>query len=253
MLIDLTVPLHTAMPVWPGDPEVALTPAASVAADGYNLLALRLGSQSGTHVDAPYHVDDALPTLGELPLDRFTGRAVVADLRGLPAGAPITAAHLDPVADALGPGAVLLLATGWSAYWGTPAYADHPWLHPDAARRAVANGVRTVGIDAPSIDPSGTHPSGTDPSGINPSGTDPSGIDRFGTGSPGPPGPALPAHHVLAAAGAVIAENLTNLDALLRPPATDGDVVVWLLPLPLARADGSPVRAVAEIRPRGVS
>lgn len=221
MLIDLTVPLHSGMPVWPGDPEVVLTPAASVAADGYNLLALRLGSQSGTHVDAPYHVDDALPALGDLPLERFTGRAVVADVRGLGPGAPITPAHLAGVTAGLGPGTVLLLVTGWSAHWGTPAYGAHPGLDPDAARLVVAAGSLAVGIDAPSID------------------------------RPGATG--LPAHHVLAAAGAVIAENLTNLATLLLPPATDGDVTVWLLPLALARADGSPVRAVAEIRPRAVS
>ena len=216
MLVDLTQPVHTGMPVWPGDPEVVLEPAASVAAQGYNLLALRLGSQTGTHVDAPYHVDDALPALGDLPLERFTGRGVVADLRGLPSGTAITPAHLAPVADRLGPGTVLLLATGWSAHWGSPAYAGHPWLHTDAARLVVGAGTLAVGVDAPSIDPPGA------------------------TG--------LPAHHVLARAGAVIVENLTNLDALLRPPATDGHIQVWLLPLALARADGSPIRAVAEIR-----
>ena len=218
MLIDLSHPIGTGMPVWPGDPEVELTPAATVAADGYNLLAVRMGSQSGTHVDAPYHVDDTLPALADLPLERFTGRAVVADVRGLPPGPTITPARLAPVLGRLGPGCVLLLVTGWSAHWAAPAYAEHPALHPDAARAVVAAGTLAVGIDAPSID------------------------------APGAGG--LPAHHVLAAAGAVIAENLTNLEALLRAPATDGDVRVWLLPLALTRADGSPVRAVAEVTTR---
>lgn len=223
-LIDLSVPLHSGMPVWPGDPEVELTPVATVAADGYNLLALRLGSQSGTHVEAPFHVDDALPALADLPLETFTGRAVVADLRGRAARSPITAADLTPVVARLGPGVVLLLATGWSRHWGTPEYLAHPWLHPDAARLAVARGVRAVAIDAPSVDPSDGAPAGPDP---------------------------LPAHRVLARAGAVIAENLTNLAALLAPPATQRDVRVWLLPLSFARAEGSPTRAVAELRPRG--
>jgi kynurenine formamidase len=42
----------------------------------------------------------------------------------------------------------------------------------------------------------------------------------------------------------VIAENLTNLVALLEPSV--GAVLVWLMPLGLQDADGAPVRAVAQ-------
>ncbi|MFS4094222.1 hypothetical protein [Streptomyces sp. AF1A] len=41
------------MPVHPGDPEVTIGPALRAPADGVNVLRLHLGSQSGTHVDAP--------------------------------------------------------------------------------------------------------------------------------------------------------------------------------------------------------
>lgn len=217
-LLDLSHPLAGGMPVWPGDPEVCFTEAATVATHGYNLLALHLGSQSGTHVDAPFHVDDSLPTLDQLPLERFTGPALVADLRGHEGAiTPEDLVDLD-----LRPGAVLLLCTGWSRHWGTPRYAEHPWLLRATAAHIVNHGVRTVGIDAPSIDPSGPDPSGPDPSGSA--------------------RPALPAHHVLAKTGSVIAENLTNLEQLIGREAT-----IWLLPLPLAGADGSPVRALAHL------
>lgn len=204
-LVDLSHPIRAGMPVWPGDPEVVITAAATVAEHGYNLAALHLGTQTGTHVDAPFHVDDALPTLDQLPLERFCGPARVADLRGH-VGA-IGAGDLPP----MGPGDVLLLHTGTSAHWGTPRYLEHPWLGAEAARAIVAAGVRTVGIDGPSVDRPGDA--------------------------------ALPAHHVLAAAHAVLAENLTNLDAL----AAGGTATIWLFPLPLAGADGAPVRAVAVI------
>ena len=207
-LIDLSHLIRAGMPVWPGDPEVAIEPAAGIATHGYNLAKLHLGSQTGTHVDAPFHVDDALPTLDRLPLERFCGPCRLVELRG----------HLGAIGPALlppmRPGDVLLLHTGTSTRWGTPAYAEHPWLNEAAARAIVDAGVRTVGIDAPSVDRSGDA--------------------------------ALPAHHVLAAAHAVIVENLTNLAALAA--AVDGardPVTIWLLPLPLAGTDGSPVRAVA--------
>lgn len=206
-LIDLSHPIRAGMPVWPGDPEVTIEPAAAVSTHGYNLARLHLGSQTGTHVDAPFHVDDALPTLDRIPLERFCGPGRLVDLRGH-VGA-IGAAHLPPME----PGDVLLLHTGTSARWDTPGYAEHPWLDEAAARAIVAAGVRTVGIDAPSVDRPGDA--------------------------------ALPAHHVLAAAHAVIVENLTNLDALPAPDAAGEPVTVWLLPLPLAGTDGAPVRAVA--------
>jgi kynurenine formamidase len=53
----------------------------------------------------------------------------------------------------------------------------------------------------------------------------------------------LPAHRVLAAADGVIAENLTGVAALLNT----GPATVWLLPLALEHAEGSPIRAVAQL------
>ncbi|MFD0479557.1 cyclase family protein [Nonomuraea thailandensis] len=81
-LLDLSAPIETGMPVYPGDPEVSVGPALTAARDGVNVLSLHLGSHSGTHVDAPFHLDDSLPTLDELPLERFHGPAVVVDARG---------------------------------------------------------------------------------------------------------------------------------------------------------------------------
>jgi kynurenine formamidase len=218
--LDLSVPVVTGMPVYPGDPEVTVSAALRAPVDGVNVLDLHLGSQSGTHVDAPYHVDDAWPRLDELPLDRFAGLAVVADVRGLAPRSPITPRLLAPALDALAaaPGALLLLATGWSAHWGTDAYLDHPWLTPDAAGALVQAGARTVAVDALSVDPT---PRPGDPQA------------EFG----------LPAHRVLCGAGGVIAENLTGLDRLVGARAVE----VYLFPLRLPGADGAPVRAVARV------
>lgn len=230
--VDLTVPVATGMPVYPGDPEVAVGPALTVPADGVNVLRLRMGSQSGTHVDAPYHVDDAWPTLEELPLERFAGPAVVLDARGRAPGAPVGPGLLSPVRERLVPGAVLLVATGWSAHWGTPRYFHrHPWLAAATARAVVEAGVRTVGIDAPSVDRAVA------------SDAPAAATEAAGTDASDP----LPAHRILCGAGAVIAENLTGLEALLHAQEAGRPVEVSLFPLRLAAADGAPVRAVARI------
>ncbi|WP_377269894.1 cyclase family protein [Peterkaempfera sp. SMS 1(5)a] len=216
-LVDLSVPVFTGMPVYPGDPEVSMAPALRAADDGVNVLRLHLGSQSGTHVDAPYHVDDTWPTLEGLPLDLFTGPAVVADVRGLEPAAAITPDHLAAALPRLGPGVILVLCTGWAAHWETDRYAAHPWLTTEAAQAVVDTGTRTVAVDALSVDPS---------------------LEA---------GTALPAHRILCGAGAVIAENLTNLGPVAEADAAGVPVELSLFPLRLTASDGAPVRAVARL------
>ncbi|MFG1854664.1 cyclase family protein [Actinomadura geliboluensis] len=221
-LLDLSVPITTGMPVYPGDPEVEAVPALTAARDGVNVLRLHMGSQTGTHVDAPFHVDDALPRLDELPLTRFTGPAVVMDVRGLPPRAPIPPDALPP---GLEPGDVLVIATGWSEHWGTGGYLAHPYPAPETAEAIVAAGVRTVAVDTLSVDR-----------------TPPPGSEEF----------SLAAHRVLCGAGAVIAENLTGLDRLVAAQDAGCAIEVSLFPIALAGADGAPVRAVARVDDRAV-
>ncbi|WUI04433.1 cyclase family protein [Spirillospora sp. NBC_00431] len=211
------------MPVYPGDPEVEAVPALTAAESGVNVLRLHLGSHTGTHVDAPFHLDDTLPRLDELPLTRFTGPAVVMDARGLPPRTPIGP---DLLPRGLGPGVVLLIATGWSAHWGGDGYLAHPYPAAETAEAIVAAGVRTVAIDALSVDR-----------------TPPPGSDGF----------SLAAHRVLCRAGAVIGENLTGLGRLLDAQAAGRAIEVSLFPIALAGADGAPVRAVASIDDRAGS
>jgi kynurenine formamidase len=79
----------------------------------------------------------------------------------------------------------------WSRHWGTPAYADHPYLSPEAARRLADAGVRTVGHRRAQHRP---------------------GRHRSPTGGDG-----LAAHRALLGAGGVVVENLTGLAAVDHP------------------------------------
>jgi kynurenine formamidase len=212
-IFDLSHPLDDDTPVYPGDPVARFEPATTIAEHGYNVLHVRMGSQTGTHVDAPFHFLEDGARIDQLPLELFLGPAVVADVRGKAPHAAITWADLAPVASRLAPGRMLLLHTGWDEHWGTDRYFDHPFLDGDAAGRVVAAGVRTIGLDALSLDE---------------------------TVLGGEPAGGFAAHVAVLGAGGVIVENLTNLAAVRSP-----DPVVSVLPLRLAGADGAPVRAVA--------
>ncbi|GAA2992345.1 cyclase family protein [Kitasatospora albolonga] len=241
-LIDLTHPVTTGMPVYPGDPEVVVRPALTTAADGVNVLALHLGSQSGTHVDAPYHVDVTWPTLDGLPLTLFTGPAVLADLRGLEPRSAVTAAQLAPALAGAAEGSVLLLATGWARHWGTDHYLAHPYLTPEAAGAVVAAGIRSVGVDALSIDLT-PEPAPADPAVA-------ALLDSLSDEhDPAPEPGSLAAHRALLGApgGAVVCENLTDLTPLLEARDAGLPVAVSFFPIRLTAADGAPVRAVARL------
>jgi kynurenine formamidase len=212
-VVDLSVPLTAETQVYPGDPTVAFTPHSTVDADGFNLLSVSMGSQSGTHVDAPYHFDDATPRIDELPLERFVGRGVIVDARDAGERGRITPAHLAPVLPRLEPGVIVLLHTGWSAHYGTERYFAHPYLDREACALLLQHGVRTIGIDAINLDetPDDAHP-----------------------------GEGFPCHHLIAEVAGVIIENMTNLAAI-----RSADPLISVLPLAFVGADGAPVRAVA--------
>ncbi|AGP31794.1 cyclase family protein [Corynebacterium terpenotabidum] len=213
---DLTHPLATGMPVYPGDPEVSIDEVATVASDGCSVRSLHLGTHSGTHVDAPAHTVSGGRTIDRVAPGELTGAAAVIQLRNLAPGQEIDAEMLTAewghrLVDLP---AIVLIATGWDRYWGTDEYLRHPVLTADAARDLVAGGMHVLGTDAAS--PDGGAP------------------DQEGTAQD-----ILPVHGVLLGGDHLIIENLRGLTGLPE------QVEFTALPLHIAGGDGAPVRAVA--------
>jgi kynurenine formamidase len=212
-IVDLSIVVDESTQVYPGDPRPHVSVATTIEADGFNLLELRIGSQTGTHVDAPYHFVAEGPALEEVDLSRFAGPGVIVDVSGHQPRQPVTRDDLAPYQDRLGPGVVVALRTGWSdRFLGTDRYYDHPYLDPDTAGLLLDRGVRTVAIDALNVDQTVLE-----------------GKASF------------PSHMAFLGAGGVFSENLTNLGAV-----DFDDPLLCLLPIRLGgRADGAPCRAVA--------
>ncbi len=204
MMYDLTRVLASGMPVYPGDPEVRIVAGG---ASPWRVSALHLGSHSGTHVDAPLHYVADGRGIGAFPLDRFIAPGIVVDARGYAEDAPIGAGILDGYD--LRPGMIVVIRTGWEAFWQDARYFRHPYLSADLAHALVERRVSLVAVDALNVD-----------STVN--------------------GGEM-AHAILLGADILIAENLCNLDALHCGQA----YVFAILPLALGAVDGAPARALA--------
>lgn len=160
-LIDISVPLHPGLPLWPQTPTLRIAQEMSLAnGDEANVSRLDLDAHSGTHIDAPLHFIPDGDTTDDIPLHKFIGPCFVADCRGLQR---ITAADLE-AARIPGDTRRLLLKTDNSTFWQDfqqPFRPDFCALSLDAARWIAQREMCLVGIDYHSIqmydDPFDTH------------------------------------------------------------------------------------------------
>ncbi|TKX75280.1 cyclase family protein [Halorubrum sp. GN11_10-6_MGM] len=233
MFRDLSQPIETGMPTYPGDPDVTLAPDATHEADGYATSELRTGTHAGTHVDAPKHTLPGGEPIDEGAVGRFAFEARLVDCRPLapreavaPEALP-DPSGLDPDVD------LLVLRTGWESHWGTVRYRDHPYLTAAAAERCRAADVG-VALDAFGPDPTPTADARPNEDGGPNEGGGPAASNERDE----PDG--TPAHDALLGAALPIVENLRALDGL------PDRFRLYAFPLRLRGADGSPVRAVAE-------
>ena len=221
---DLSQPLESGMPVYPGTPPVEIERTATVAEDGYATTGLSFDSHTGTHIDAPAHMLADGRTLDSFDPETFRFIAAVADCRPLEPRSAIEPDDLEAATTGLGDelagpdGEVdlLLCRTGWERHWRSDQYFDHPYLTNESGEWLVDRRLN-LGIDAPNVDPSpGNHADPNEPEGY-------------------------PFHHVMFAAERVLLENLRGFE----PLPTDESFAVHAYPLPVSNADGAPVRCVA--------
>jgi arylformamidase len=119
-IFDISIPVRSGMPVYPGDPEVRLERVSSSPA----ISRLDFGVHSGTHVDAPLHFLEGGSATEELPLDVLVGPCEVVVGGGVAERVLIK---------------------------------DAPGLDGAAAQALVDQGVRLVGVDRTSVGDEGAH------------------------------------------------------------------------------------------------
>lgn len=174
---------------------------------------VHIGTHSGTHIDAPSHFIENGNTISDFPLERFSSRAVLLDLRDMVAGQAVDVDRLrnTAVSSAL-PGESILINYGWSMHYGTEKYyPQQPFLSKAAMEYLLGFSPTMIGYDvAMPDDPK--HSRGSD-------------CDS-------------PMHKLALGNDVLLLENLKFPDNI--PESFE----LFAFPLNLKDLDGSPVRAV---------
>lgn len=230
-LIDLTYAFDEKTIYWSAHEKFQHIPVAFGKTPGgyfYSSYNFAGSEHGGTHLDAPIHFAEGKLAVDQIPIERHIGPGIkisVADKAANDRDYRITATDIQAWEKARGltipAGAIVLVETGWSRFWGDrkqymgtdsvkeDAERHFPGIAQDAAELlANQRKVSMVGIDTASLD----H---------------------------GPSGDFI-AHQVLNGANVAGLENLANLNEL-----PDSGYLVLALPMKIAGGSGAPTRVVA--------
>jgi arylformamidase len=148
-LIDVSVPLDSNLPTYPGNTPYSLEATKRMAqGDSSNLSAIHMSAHAGTHVDAPRHFFDGGAGVESLPLEMLVGRTRVVEVRsrGGIGAEELSGADLSEEIR-------LLIKTSNSRLWGSGEFhPDYVGLQEAGAKFLVAHGIKLVGVDYLSVE-----------------------------------------------------------------------------------------------------
>lgn len=235
-IVDLTWTLDETTIAWPTSPGFRLETQFDGVTDGgwyYRSHVIHGPEHGGTHIDAPVHFYEGRDSTDRIPLHRLIGPGVAVDVRQACARNRDHQIGLEDFEaweqdqGRIPDGAIVLLYTGFGAYWpdrarymgtaelGADAVADlhFPGLDPAAVDWLVTQRkIRAIGLDTPSID----HGQSTD----------------------------FASHVALFEHNIPAFENVAHLEDL--PPR---GFVVAALPAKIGEGSGGPLRIIALIDP----
>jgi kynurenine formamidase len=224
-VVELSQPISTRIPLWPGDPKVVVKTVATMKKDGYFLRKFTIGEHSATHMNAANSfIEGDRTAITDYPAEQRVVPAAVIDVSAKCAANADYQLTQQDVMDweaqhgRIAAGTFVIMLTGWEDKWGSPkafinqdakgnlhfpgfAGATSAWLLSD---RQIAG----VGIDTHGVDP---------------------GLDT-----------TYATNTAMAEALKLVLECMGHLDQL---PATGATLV--LAPLQLKGGSGSPLSVVA--------
>jgi arylformamidase len=146
-IYDISWPINSQLAGWPGDAEFSLRwTMLQSRGDLANVGHLTMSSHTGTHTDAPFHLDSARATIDKVPLEAYLGPARLVDVRGK---SSISVSELDRF-DWTGTPRLLLRTGGWDDASRFPAAI--PVMDGDVPGFLRRQDICLVGLDVPSVD-----------------------------------------------------------------------------------------------------
>jgi arylformamidase len=199
---DISQTLRPSLPVWPGEPAVAIRRNAEISAQcPVNVGAMEAPLHAGTHADSPYHYDPQGAASADCDIHPYIGRCVVVDVRH--ARGRVIPGDVDWPALT---GAERVLFRTYDSFPADRWDSDFTAIAPEVIARLREAGVRLVGTDAASLDPEQSK--------------------------------TMDAHHE------ILAGDMRILEGLVLDNVPAGAYELIALPLKIAHADASPVRAI---------
>ncbi len=225
-IVDLTHALNDSNPVWGSGSESPFKYDVLAAHESGRAMmgAFRTADHYGTHIDAPTHGGDMLPTVDELGAHDLFGPLVVVDISEASEADPDYALTVNDILNweskngSLPNRSIVIAFTGWSRKWDDhDAYLNRdendrlrfPGFSEEAARFLIEErNILGIGIDNMSVDPGAAN--------------------------------GFPAHNAVNGNGKFHLENVANVHELPESGA-------WLIvaPIKITGGSGGPVRLFA--------
>jgi len=146
-IYDISLPLDGKTIIYPGNPQMTIEPHKRVPEHPTNLSKVTFGSHTGTHVDAPRHVDNDATGVDKINLETCIGSCRVLDMTG--AEEKITVSDVEK--QGVKQGERILVKTQNSLRGFSDFREDSIYLDGDAADYLAGKGIILFGIDGLSV------------------------------------------------------------------------------------------------------
>jgi arylformamidase len=141
MIHDITIPMNSALAVWPGDTAFFFT---STAWGTISVGAVTMSCHTGTHADAPRHFLPDGIGIAEIPPEVYVGECLMIEAVGR------DMLDVDVFIDPNLPERVLIKTLAWTNHTRFPD--EVPVLTEASVALLASRGVRLIGLDVPSVD-----------------------------------------------------------------------------------------------------
>jgi arylformamidase len=147
--MDISLSLRQGMVHWPDDPPLHIEKYRDMErGDSCNVSNLRMGSHTGTHMDAPMHFIESGKTIDEMPFDATVGPAKVIEIQD-----PESIKTRELLSHSIQKGDRILFKTKNSKEcWESDSFIeDFVYISHEAAVYLAERRIRTVGVDYLSV------------------------------------------------------------------------------------------------------